>query len=313
MRLLRPFAAVTALLAVAVALPAHARVARPVELTETTVITASHSGYVDVVLPVDARLSPRSSGNPDVQIEGRGRFVGVWLERTSEDYRASQDTLESTRMPSFLGAAQTTYGSAYPASTCRSVPNDTVPVTQDCTTSPPAQSILLHEGRYRLRVLADDSPLTITLSLHGLDAGTTSVTPAHRLASTEKSLVQRETAQDKVVTFGGSVPVFPANYAWILSAAKGRGTGTLDGVSSCSRSDTSEPAPFAFGPACPGGDGSFSQYTVHAGGQTYGHFASYSGNLAPLDATTMGLGGSFSGDNGRTFVAGLGVWMQVPS
>jgi hypothetical protein len=206
----------------------------------------------------------------------------------------------------------TTYGTAYPTSKCTSLPDDTVPVYQDCTGRTPPQAILLHEGNYRLMVLADGSPLRITLTLHGLDGGTTSLTPVHQLYSAQAALVQRETVQDKVVTFGGSVPVAQANYAWVLAALKGRGSGTLDGVESCARSDNGQPSPYAFAPGCPGGYSRGSDYEVHVGGQTMGRVTSYVGPSLTPNATTMSLGGSVSGDNGRTFQGGLGVWMRVP-
>ena len=45
---MRRLLALTAVLALAAALPVQARVARPVELTSTTVVSTTSSGYVDV-------------------------------------------------------------------------------------------------------------------------------------------------------------------------------------------------------------------------------------------------------------------------
>jgi hypothetical protein len=83
MRRLRPVLAVAAVLAATAAVPAGARVATPVELTSTTVVSTARSGYVDVVLPSDARLSPKATGNPDVHITGGGRFL---LPRRDSDH-----------------------------------------------------------------------------------------------------------------------------------------------------------------------------------------------------------------------------------
>lgn len=309
MRLLRPLLAATALLAAAGAVPAQARVPRPLELTATTVVSTARSGWVDVVLPEDVRVSPAAEHNPDVAVQGKGRFVGFWLQRLGSG--GLGDSLGSTRLPAFLGGGTQTFGSYVPAPTCEPVPA-AFPVTDDCTGQQQPTAILLHEGRYRLTVLADGSPLSVTLRLHGLDAGTTSVTPPHRLASAQATLVQRESVQDKLVTFGATVPALPASYAWVFAVAKGVGTGALDGVSACSRADQGSPPPFAFSPGCPGGDGTSSRWTLQAPVQQQLWLGGGAVSTDTAKATTLGLGGSFSGDSGRTFVTGLGVWMQMP-
>lgn len=309
MRHLRPLLAATALLAAAAAVPAQARVQRPVELTSTTVVTTSHSGYVDVVLPEDVRLSARVDHNPDVALSGSGRFVGVWLERGTS-YYDSVDGLTSYRLPSFEGAAQQTYGSYTPTGECTGVP-EAMPVHYDCTHLPAPQAIVLHEGAYRLTVLADNAPLTITLTLHGLDDGTTRLGLAHGLTSVEKALPQRDGLQDKVITFGATSPIRGSIASWVMATAKGASGATMDGESVCARRDAAAPPPLAYGPHCPQGEGGSYYYQVHAAGQSYGFLGGFVTAGGPDG--DLGLGGSFGNSDGVTLGQTLGVWLQLPS
>lgn len=314
MRLHRLALAAALLLPATLALPSQARVPHLPELTADTTVTASHSGWVDVVVPEDARLSVRSTGNPDTGVAGAGRFVGVFLDRLDPDTTgpSTSDFLSVVRYPSFLGSPVVTSGSTTPAGECRPVPSAQLPVTSDCTDLPAGKAVLLHEGRYRVVVLADGSPVTFSLSLHGLDAGRTSVAVAHALRSAEVPMTQRETLQDKVVTFGATTPVFPANYTWVLSAAKGVDSGTVDERGGCSRRDVGAPPPYAFSPTCPGGDGGSYQVLVSGQTQRVGVVGAGGSTQVADAATTMSLGGSYGGESGRAFVAGLGVWMEYP-
>lgn len=307
---MRRLLALTALLGVAAVAPAQARVARPVELTATTVVTATSSGWVDVVVPVDATLSPRTTRNPDVTVSGPGRFVGLWLTRLDEQYVGYPDQVSVTRQPGFLGGLVETFGSTTPVAQCTPVPNATVPVTQDCT-NPTPRAILLHEGRYRLRVLADGGRVTFTLRLHGLDRGTTELVPSRRLRSAQQDLVVRESAGSDLVTFGGSVASFPASEALVFAKVTSGGPGTVDLVSVCSRPDDGA-TPMAFGPTCAGGDGGGYRAAVTVAGTPYAHYGGFSGNLLWTTGPRMSLGGSFAGDTGRVYVAGLGVWLEQP-
>jgi hypothetical protein len=310
MRVLRPVL-VVALLVVAVSgVPAQARIPRPVELTATTVVTTARSGYLDVVVPVDARVSPRVAANPDVRISGRGRYVGVWLERVEEGQASFGDGLSAIRLPSFAGGAQSTYGSYSPAGECTGVP-EAYPVHWDCTDLPEPEAILLHEGRYRLTVLADGSPLTVTLSLHGLDEGTTELSPTTTLASAQKALPRLDAVGDTLVTFGATAPVAGNVSGTVLLTAKGSAAPVVEGVSSCQRQDAGAPPPFAYSARCEGGTGGGYSYRVNAGGQgTYvmGAFVSTGGERS----APVGLGGSVSDSGGVVLGDTLGVWLQVP-
>lgn len=310
MRPIRALLVSSLLLATIVSVPAQARVATPIELTATTIVTAERSGYVDVVVPVDARVSPAVERNPDVDISGKGRFVGFWLERSAAN-GASFAGLSSTRLPAFLGGAQRTYGSYSPALACKGIP-DAYPITYDCTKQPPPQAIVLREGRYRLTVLADTSPLRITLTLHGLDPRTTTITPRHALASTQQPLPARDGIGDRLVTFGATAPIQGKVMAWVAAAAKGSGSPVLAERSVCVRADQGAPPPLAFGPHCPNGIGGGYSYQVNLAGQTYGGMGGFVTASSEPNTSDVGVGGSFGDSGGVTLGQTLGVWLQVP-
>ena len=71
------------LLCVAGVLPSHARSAKrtdsPVELKGTTRIVGSQPGYVTVVLPEDVKLRNPLISDDQIQVRGKGDFVGVAL------------------------------------------------------------------------------------------------------------------------------------------------------------------------------------------------------------------------------------------
>lgn len=297
--------AVTALLAAAAAVPASARVPHLTELTATTVVTASSSGWVDVVVPVDARLSASYEGNRDVAVEGTGRFVGLWLLRDGQAYDG--DGLTVLRLPAFLGGRVSTSGSYAPAQTCKGTP-EALPLSYDCTGGPAPTSIVLHEGRYRLLVLADGHPLRFTLRLHGLDAGTTEVSPTKAVRSQEKALPARDGVGSQLVTFGATAPFGTSTSAWVMATAKGTTDPTFSGHSSCARQDDGTPPPLAYGPHCPNGLAGGYREDVRVAGQQYGFlgaFVSTGDSTAPL-----GLGGSVNDSGGVTLGDTLGVWLD---
>ncbi len=279
--------------------PALARTPVLPELTATTVVLATGSGYLDVVLPESARLSPRFEANPDVAFSGTGRLLGLWLRPIDN----GQDSLDAVRLPAFVGARTQTYGTTEPASVCKDEPLG----GQTCTTPTPT-AILLHEGRYRLTVLTDGHPVRVTLRLRGLDAGTTALRPARVLASAQLPLPARESVGDKAVTYGGQGPFSGRLSAFVVASAKATGT-QLDGASACERRDEGAPPPYAFNAACPGGVQSSHRFVV-ANGQ-YGLFGMWFGGVA-TDTARSSLGGSFTNDAGVTLGQTLGVWLRVP-
>jgi hypothetical protein len=297
----RPLAVLALLASVVVALPAGAGTAGSPALTATTVLSSTRSGYVDVELPVDARLSPRFGGNPDVGFNGPGRMLGVWLRPLDP---TSNDSLEALRLPRFLGAAtQTTGGTVEPAPRCDY--SETGGAT--CTTPTP-KAIVLHRGRYRLSVLTDGQPVTVTLRLRGPAAGTTRLRAAHGLGSAQMPLPARESLGSTMVTYGATGPLGGPLLTFVMATAKATGT-QVDGASVCERRDPADAPPFGYGPVCPGGASGGYQYRV--GQHSIGVF----GAFVTTDATAadgVGLGGSFTNDQGVTLGQTLGVWLRQP-
>src|SRR4051812_12598844 len=279
------------------AVPASAGAPRPVVLPDTVTVATSSSGTVQVSLPDDARLSVADDSG-DIAFDGAGRLVGVWLERTDQ----SGDFLASYRLPAFAGGRQVTYGSV-PAPDCKAVPADALPVTYDCTGAPFPQTAVLHEGRYRLTVLADGSPLRVTLRLHGLDAGDLTVAPQRQGARTQQALPVGDTVGDKLVTFGRAASVGGPAQTFVVATAKGAGNSAFE-ESSVRVQPSDASAPFAYGPHCPGGTAGAYQYSAGPAIRGGGVFVSSSdeGQSGPV-----GLGGSFGDSAGVTFGQALGV------
>jgi hypothetical protein len=268
-------------------------------LAATTVLTATRSGYVDVLVPADARLSPQRLRNPDVSFTGSGRMLGAWLV-PADPARALDDSLEVIRRPAFLGGRTATSGSTEPRPQCSGGP------LGSCT-SPEPKAIVLHKGLYRLTVLTDGHPVRLVLHLHGLAPTTTRARPAHALASAELALPTRETVGDRSVTYGATGPFGGRVLTFVAATATTSGT-QLDGWSLCERRDRGTTAPFAYSPACPGGTQGGYDIAVREG--TYGVFGAWSGGLD--DSAPAGLGGSFTNDAGVALGQTLGVWLRVP-
>ncbi|HVE74242.1 MAG TPA: hypothetical protein VNA30_04005 [Mycobacteriales bacterium] len=306
MRLIRStlVAATVAALA-ATTLPADARIVRPVELTAVTVVEARSSGTLDVVLPEDAVLDVRQENNPDVTISGSGRFVGIELTRKDDQWGST--ALSSYRQPAFLGGKTLTYGAGAPPPQCEKevVPGD--PLPEDCT-YPEQKRIVLLQGYYRLQVLTDGAPLTITLRLHGLDPGETTVRPSRVLKSVQKPLPPLDAFENKIITYGAT-GLSGRAHGWIFATAKLSKNATVEVVSHCARQDPGAPPPFAYDSRCRGGRGGSSQTTVRAAGQEWqtwsGFVSSGLDNEAPI-----GLGGAFKDTNGATLGQTLGVWLE---
>jgi hypothetical protein len=307
-RLHRPALAALLLLAAA-ATPSSARVPRLPELTADTEVTASHSGYLDVVVPEDARLSVAQTRNPDVAVTGAGRFVGLWLQRQQDS--GFGDELTVFRLPGFLGGAVRTEGTAYPAQTCTGTPA-AFPVTYDCTGGIAPTAIVLHEGRYRITVLTDGSPVAFRLSLHGLDAGSTSLSPSTALASAQRTLPARESLGSSLVTYGATSGLAGNLATFAMATVKRTPGSTVESTGTCFRADQATTPPLGYGPKCPGGAGGSDVQLVHVNGQTYGQVSGF-GTAGQADGTPVGIGGSFGGDKGVTVGSTLGAWLQVPA
>jgi len=198
-------------------------------------------------------------------------------------------------------------GSVTPQGSCTN--RDPLGIQSSCT-SPSPKAILLHEGYYHLVVLTDGSPITITLRLHGEQQRRAGVHLQTSIRSAEASLPERESMGSSTVTFGGSTPFAAATQTFMLVGARLHAGAALLAASSCSRSDTGAPPPYAYSAACPGG--ASSSYAWHLGGAVP---AAREGGVAVIGlpgtalGDTTGLGGSFTDSDGPTYVGGLGVWL----
>lgn len=124
---------------------------RGVPLGGTVTLTGRTSGYLDVRLPVAATLANGASG---ASISGGGRWAGFYLTDTRRNgVRLLGGRAEGSR----LGPYMMPLGG----------------VTN-------AASFRLPAGSYRLYLLTDGAPATVTLRLGGL-SGRTSVTPSRRV------------------------------------------------------------------------------------------------------------------------------------
>jgi hypothetical protein len=305
-KLIRPTLVVVAVAALTAAtVQADARVLRPVELTETTILETSTSGTLDVTLPEDAVLDVRREANPDVTISGSGRFVGI--ELTRKDHAHDFPALSSYRQPAFLGGQTLTYGAGSPPPSCRDqvVPGD--PLPDQCTYREQERIVLL-QGHYRLQVLADGAPLTITLRLRGLDAGETRIRPTRQLKSLQKPLPPLDAYEDNVVTYGATGLAGRAQ-GWVFATAELSNDATLEIVSQCRRQDVGAPPPFAYDSRCEGGRSGSNQTTVRAVGQERQSWSGFV-STGTSDAPPIGLGGAFTDTGGVTLGQTLGVWLE---
>jgi hypothetical protein len=228
---------------------------------------------------------------------GSGRLLGLWLKPLDI---TKEDALEVMRLPAFLGGATQTSGSTEPAPVCTS------DLTGYYCSNPKPKNVLLHAGRYRLTLLTDGKPVRVTLRLHGL-TGIVGITPAHALASAQMPLPALDTVGSDVVTYGATGPLGGNVQLFVAATAKGTGT-DVTGESVCAREDASDPPPFAYTSACPGGTSGSYWYKVR--GSTVCVFGGWVSVGGGSDA--IGLGGSFTNDKGVKLGQTLGVWLRQP-
>jgi hypothetical protein len=286
----------------ALATTSSARLVTAEPVGAVTTIRAAHSGSAELVLYDDATISPRVTGNPDVKITGRGLLLGFELRRAD----GGSDNVSGVRMPAFAGGGVRVSGSFTPQSTCTS--SDPLGVQSSCTYPNPT-AIVLHEGYYHLVALTDGAPITITLRLHGESQRRAAVHIQHSLRTLEASLPERESMGSSTVTFGADVPFAAATQAFMVVGARLHPAATVLASSTCTRSDTAAPPPYAFSPACPGGRSAGLSYQIGSalpvgrqGGIAWFGVPSPSGS-------TNGLGGSLVDSDGPTYVGGVGVWI----
>jgi hypothetical protein len=294
---------VPVLLATAVALApsSSARLVAAEPAGAVTTIAFAHSGTAELVLYDDAFLSPSSDHNPDVRFSGRGRLLAFELSRSD----GTGDFLNGARLPSYAGGGTVVGGSTTPKATCSSWPNATVPVQEHCSYHP--KRITLHEGYYHLVVLADGSPVTITLRLHGEQQRHAGIRLQTSVRSLETTLPERESMGSSTVTYGAEVAFPSATQAFILAGAKLHRDATVVAANMCARNDSGTPPPYAFSPACAGGSYSGDAYRINGPSGPEQAVVFVSTPSTPLSPD--GLGGSFVDSDGPTYLGGLGVWI----
>lgn len=314
-RTLRTAIVLTAVAAAALGAPAEARKPKPIRLTETTTITATQSGWVDVALYDDALLSALSEMNPDVDVTGAGRLLSLTMTSRGTDW-TNTDSLELYRLPSFLGSKELVWGTTDSTGGCTNgtpVGPTSVPVGGTCDYTDP-KNIVLHEGVYRISVLTDGAPVTFSLTLHGLDEGETALSPNHPLASIQKPLPALDSQDNKLVTFGATAHLPKADPAFIVTSAKGSVDPTFYEDSTCVRQDGAvPPPPYAYGPHCPNGVAGSYWYTVKPGNGVpywFGGIGMFTGTLIPGHEGDYGIGGSFGDSGGITLLGALGIWLE---
>lgn len=302
----RPLAVLA--LAIALVSPATADAAPP-QLTASTTIVATTTGYVDVHLPRDVTLSPKVYGNPDVTVSGRGRMIGMSMLRSSAD--GGYGGLMAYRLPAFMGGRTQVGGTTIPETTCTYVhPLVTVPTS--CT-SPNPTAIRLPRGTYRIEVLTDGAPVTVRLNLRGLARTRATLRPTHALFSTQRDLPTLETAGDRLVTFGATMPApnVPVSVTVAIGATYAAAPHVY-GKSGCLRRDTAATPPFAYAPPCPGGDSAAMLFTAEANGEEFAGGWVYGGFAPDPAAPRMGIGGSVSDSGGVTLKGALAVVVEAP-
>jgi len=316
-----------ATIATAFAVPSSARLVPAERLGAVTTITATSSGTASLVLYDDATVSSAYTHNPDVSISGKGRLVGFDLVSTRDPYDgASTDELTAERLPSFAGTKTYVSGMTGTPHKCSGYPNDTVPVQDECdnctyTPSPmvPVQqdcsypmpkSFTLHEGYYQLSVLTDGAPLRITLRLHGLGSSHAKVHMQSSFRSLETTMTPHESIGSSTITFGSAASFQQPDQIMLVMAIKMHPKATLLADSECVRSDTGAAPPYAFSPACPGGQTMSYAYEVNPAGPIgAGGVGVFAGSLVP-GGDPNGVGGSFVDSDGPTYVGGLSVWVH---
>lgn len=138
-----------------VPLPAVAESAVPIIAGRTTA-SGSMTSVMRVDVPASATVTWLPSDNPDVIVEGEGRFVGVVL--TSDAPTLDGPTLVAGRIP--MDAV------CWPGRGCPVGPVVSVQARQMIDWN--AGIIRVPAGRYLLYLIADGSPVSVTLQLRGL-------------------------------------------------------------------------------------------------------------------------------------------------
>jgi hypothetical protein len=241
---------VTALgLTVLLVVPALAapKVPAPLVLRGTTVFLADRTSGVDLVLYDDALVHVHDDySTPDIALSGKGRIVSVSL--TGPD---SLTLLRYVRNGKPVLQTQAN-GSYYPEpKNC----HQTAPglPTMTCDDSPAGvQWARLHQGHYRLRVLTDGSPVTVTIRLQGV-AGSARYRVKAPLAGGVVNVPVLSITSPEYQRFETSLKL-PAAADVVLNVdANWSPSPAVAGVEWCDYIPTRPALPTDYGYECPGG------------------------------------------------------------
>lgn len=150
--------------------PAGAAGAHRTELTATTVVSGSRTASIQVHLSHDARINAddpmrrRGGANPGIRIDGPGRYAGVILVR--DDWEGGVHPWD------FFVAGRWGLCEEAGCEPGARVVNDVRGLERDRR-----DRAILPAGDYTLHIVADDAPVTVTLTLVGAPRGRTVVHP----------------------------------------------------------------------------------------------------------------------------------------
>ena len=303
MRALRLAAVAAVATAAALAAPASARTHYQ-QLAGDTTITASSSGSALVDLPDDVSMSWKATGNPDISISGPGRLVGFMLSPLGQQ-GYSLDSLLVLRIPKNGGTALKVFGLASPTDgpTCTQIGEDPSQPLGGCTEYKDPGYGFYYEGRYKLTVLTDGSPVTISLRLHGLD-GATTIRPTTRIATVEATMTPREALGTTVVSGGThAMTMTKAGFYIAYGQLKRASGGRYRENELCSIDGSLAETPGAY---LPGSCGDGAAAVIDPMQNLPADWDGLNGGLGwgSIDAGTYGMGFNAQGDTSVSFLGG---------
>lgn len=254
--------------------------ARPVpSLTGTVTLTGSTTGYLAVRLAAPATLDNAAFGRGGVTITGAGRYVGFFLRQEKPGgVRLLGGRAEGSRLGTYL-----------------------MPL-QGLADGP---SLRLPAGSYRLYLLADGKPATVTLRLRGL-AGSSTLRPAKRVPYTLASPAATVATPGGNVAFAGADATLDGPGIAFDFLRTVNSNFQASNTQLCFYDGKPPPAPLAYAPGCP--RSAFSPvFTVVAPGIGRTEGASYGGS-GDLPAGTYAQGFNFHSiavAEGYSYVAGF--------
>lgn len=202
-------------------------------LGRVNIISADDGGVVDVHIPAAADLAfPLLSRNPDLQVQGSGRFAGIVL----------------TREPAF--ERDTLVGAIIRRCAKRACKGRGIPLTNPMNMKVGSR-IQLSPGDYKLYVITDGAPIKVRLVLHGLK-GERSVAVQRRIDYSigEMAVHVRGPERAPLYVAGEAVdldrPAFVLDALWLAGTPSGftdLGTCLYEGV-------PSTPEPVAYSTLC---------------------------------------------------------------